>query len=53
MCRRRPGVTNLARIARLLGAPYFLPKPYAIEAVLELVAKAVIERRAPLPLVSS
>jgi CheY-like chemotaxis protein len=47
------GVTNLQRIASLVGTPYFLPKPYAIEAVLRLVAQAILERRAPMPLVTS
>jgi DNA-binding response OmpR family regulator len=47
------GVTNLARVANLVGTPYFLPKPCAIEAVLGLVAKAVVERRPPAPLANS
>jgi DNA-binding response OmpR family regulator len=47
------GVTNLDKIARFVGTPYFLAKPYAIEAVLGLVARAVVERCAPVPLATS
>jgi DNA-binding response OmpR family regulator len=43
------GVTNLEAIARLVGTPYFLAKPYAIEAVLLMIATAARERRAPVP----
>ncbi|HVU50842.1 MAG TPA: response regulator [Polyangia bacterium] len=47
------GVANLARVASLVGTPYFLAKPYAFDAVLRLVARAAVERRAPMPLMTS
>jgi DNA-binding NtrC family response regulator len=47
------GVTNLAKVANLVGTPYFLAKPYAIEAVLRIVAKAIVERLPPVPLATS
>jgi DNA-binding response OmpR family regulator len=43
------GVTNLHLVATLVGTPYFLAKPYAIEAVLQIVARAARERCAPKP----
>jgi CheY-like chemotaxis protein len=43
------GVTNLARVAGMVGTPYYLPKPYDFPAVLEILAKALRERRAPSP----
>ena len=41
------GVVNLARVASDVGTPYFLPKPYAVEAVLRMIAQVERERRAP------
>ena len=41
------GVTNLAGVARDVGTPYFLAKPYGIDSVLRMVARVVEERRAP------
>jgi hypothetical protein len=41
------GVTNLAKVASLVGTPDFLATPCAFEAVLCVVARAVTERRAP------
>ena len=43
------GVTNLFKVAEIVGTPYFLPKPCDFEAVSSLVAKALVERRAPVP----
>jgi CheY-like chemotaxis protein len=43
------GVTNLSRVAAIVGTPYFLPKPYDLPAVLRLLARALVERRAPSP----
>jgi DNA-binding NtrC family response regulator len=43
------GVANLQKVARLVGTPYFLAKPYAIEAVLKVVARANVERLPPAP----
>jgi DNA-binding response OmpR family regulator len=43
------GVTTLARVADLVGTPYFLPKPYGFEEVDRIITKALRERRAPVP----
>jgi DNA-binding response OmpR family regulator len=43
------GVTNLARIADSIGTPYYLRKPYEVEALLRLIVKALSERCAPAP----
>jgi CheY-like chemotaxis protein len=45
------GVVNLAEVAALVGTPYFLSKPFDIDAVLRLVSRALVERTAPVPLV--
>jgi two-component system response regulator (stage 0 sporulation protein F) len=43
------GVTNLLEVAQTVGTPYFLPKPCAFEAIVSLVARGLLERRAPVP----
>src|SRR6476661_5193771 len=43
------GVTNLVKVAELVGTPYFLPKPCDFEAISRLLARALVERRAPVP----
>jgi len=44
------GLVDLPRIAELVGTPYFLPKPYDAEAILEVVERALAERVPPMPL---
>jgi CheY-like chemotaxis protein len=41
------GVLNLEGVAAEVGTPYFLGKPYTLEAVLDLVARVLVERQAP------
>src|SRR5579859_8176747 len=43
------GVLNLHGIASRVGTPYFIGKPYTLEAVLRLVAQVLIERKPPAP----
>jgi CheY-like chemotaxis protein len=43
------GVAALSEIAARVGTPYFHAKPYRIGAVLALIARALDERRAPVP----
>jgi CheY-like chemotaxis protein len=43
------GVTNLFQVAARVGTPYFLRKPFAADAVSQLVESALAERRPPLP----
>jgi len=43
------GVTNLLEVAQAVGTPYFLPKPCPFEAIVSLVARGLLERRAPVP----
>ncbi len=43
------GVTNLFKVAEIVGTPYYLPKPCSFEAIRRLVSRALVERRAPLP----
>lgn len=43
------GVANLSQIAALVGTPYFLEKPFALNKLLALVAKALSERIPPHP----
>jgi len=47
------GILQLGRVAKLVGTPYFLAKPYQLDAVLALVGRALGERRAPLPMMPS
>jgi len=43
------GVADLQSVAAMVGTPYRLAKPANLEAVLELVARALEERRPPAP----
>jgi DNA-binding NtrC family response regulator len=43
------GIANLELVAERVGTPYFLLKPVDAEPLLELVARALVERRAPRP----
>jgi DNA-binding NtrC family response regulator len=43
------GVANLERVAERIGTPYYLLKPVDVEPLLELVERALAERRAPRP----
>lgn len=43
------GTADLKQIARCVGTPYFLGKPYRIAAVAALVQRALTERRPPVP----
>jgi CheY-like chemotaxis protein len=42
-------IVDLRCVAANVGTPYFLGKPYRIETLLEVVNRALIERRAPIP----
>lgn len=44
------GVADLDDVARRVGTPYFLPKPFAVERFRETLDRALSERRAPVPL---
>jgi DNA-binding NtrC family response regulator len=41
------GILNLAGIALQVGTPYFLAKPYTLDAMMKLVAQVVVERTPP------
>lgn len=41
------GVANLREVAEQVGTPYFLGKPYALEALIALTHRALAERTAP------
>jgi CheY-like chemotaxis protein len=43
------GVMDLHKVAAKVGTPYFLAKPYKVERLLELLDRALVERRAPQP----
>ncbi|MDB4958615.1 MAG: Two-component response regulator [Myxococcales bacterium] len=43
------GVINLEQVAKQVGTPYFLAKPYRHGPVVALVRRALAERIAPLP----
>jgi CheY-like chemotaxis protein len=43
------GVLELPEIAASVGTRYFLAKPYTLEAVIALVARALAERARPVP----
>lgn len=43
------GVVNLEEVARQVGTPYFMAKPYRHHPVVALVRRALSERIAPLP----
>jgi CheY-like chemotaxis protein len=41
------GIMDLHLVAAKVGTPYFLGKPYAFEALLPLLERALVERRPP------
>jgi DNA-binding response OmpR family regulator len=41
------GVPDLHRIAARIGTPYYLPKPFSIDRLLQMLARALHERAAP------
>lgn len=43
------GAADLAAIAKRVGTPYVLAKPYSIECLIETLARALSERKAPVP----
>ena len=43
------GVVDLPQVAARVGTPYFLAKPYDVEALLPLVDRALAERIPPRP----
>jgi DNA-binding NtrC family response regulator len=43
------GIVDLRRVAARVGTPYFLAKPYELEAIVQLVARALAERTPPTP----
>lgn len=47
------GIVGLPKIAARVGTPYFLSKPYTLEAVTKLCDKALEERVSPVPKLSA
>jgi DNA-binding response OmpR family regulator len=47
------GVMELPSVAAVVGTPYFLPKPYTLEELDALMARALVERRPPVPRVDA
>jgi FixJ family two-component response regulator len=43
------GVKDLNAVAARVGTPYFLSKPFTVEALLRLLGRALVERVAPRP----
>lgn len=43
------GVADLRRLARELGTPYFLGKPYTVDQLLTLIDRALVEGTPPTP----
>jgi CheY-like chemotaxis protein len=43
------GIVGLPELAAAVGTPYFLAKPYSVEALLRVVNQALRERAAPHP----
>jgi CheY-like chemotaxis protein len=43
------GVLELPEVAAAVGTPYFIRKPYGLDGLLALVARALVERVAPRP----
>ena len=41
------GVVNLAKVASSSGTPYYVTKPYNLDQVLKVIARALLKRRAP------
>lgn len=44
------GIVDLESVAARVGTPYFLCKPYSLNAVFSLCARALAERTAPSPM---
>ena len=43
------GVTDLFKVAELVGTPYYLGKPYDLDRISTLVSRALVERTPPAP----
>jgi CheY-like chemotaxis protein len=43
------GAPNLRELARQVGTPYFLAKPFRVGQIVKLIERALAERIAPLP----
>jgi CheY-like chemotaxis protein len=43
------GKLDLQRVAATVGTPYFLSKPYPLDALLSLLERALVERTPPRP----
>lgn len=43
------GVADLRRLARELGTPYYLGKPYTVDQLLAVIDRALVERIPPSP----
>jgi DNA-binding NtrC family response regulator len=43
------GVPDIKEVAARVGTPYFLPKPYTLEALAHIVERALAERTPPRP----
>lgn len=43
------GAQDLRRVAEKVGTPYFISKPFTVEQLVALVARALAERIAPTP----
>lgn len=43
------GVVGFQEVARRVGTPYFLPKPYDLAELLRVLRRALDERVAPRP----
>jgi DNA-binding response OmpR family regulator len=41
------GVADLPRVAARVGTPYYLPKPFSLDRLLHMLARALRERAAP------
>jgi len=47
------GVTDLFKVAELVGTPYYLGKPYDLDRISMLVSQALVERTPPAPKLTS
>jgi DNA-binding response OmpR family regulator len=47
------GILDLRAVATVVGTPYFLAKPYTLEALEMIIARALVERQAPSPRVNT
>jgi CheY-like chemotaxis protein len=43
------GILRLSQVAAIVGTPYYLAKPYRLDEVLALIARALAERAQPRP----